>query len=197
MQPHAGSILTRYSCSEQRFRSRCGPFCAVSYFPQDKCPPTRSTHVGTPLPSEAAASFQRCAWNQCRVFQRYPRRGYSPHVRRQGALCIYLGNRYVVFIYLFILRVLIVFTGSGKTTPGMLCAKYLDGGKSTIWFLPRSSMHEQYEGRFKEQNVTCETWSYETSSESPPLHILATIETTDASIFHNHVVILVTFGRLG
>ena len=79
----------------------------------------------------------------------------------------------------------------------MLCAKYLDGGKSTIWFLPLSSMHEQYEGRFKEQNVTCETWSYETSSESPPLHILATIETTDASIFHNYVVILVTFGRLG
>ena len=89
-----------------------------------------------------------------------------------------------------------IYPGTGKTTPGMLHAKLLDNGQSTIWILPLSSMHEQYRTRCREQDVTCGTWDYDMSASSPPIHILVTIETTDSDKFHQFVIELIVNGQL-
>jgi hypothetical protein len=88
-------------------------------------------------------------------------------------------------------------SGSGKTTPGLLNAYSLDGGRSTIWLLPLKSMHEQYKTRCRKLNMTYEVWSRSTSHTSPPRNIIVTIEhTNDAPIFHDFVRNLVASGLL-
>jgi Helicase conserved C-terminal domain len=71
--------------------------------------------------------------------------------------------------------------------PGLLCAKYLDQGRSTFWILPLLSMHEQYLLRCKNYGMTCETWSPRTSVTNPPTNILVTIEQTQGAAFHEYV----------
>jgi Superfamily II DNA helicase len=51
-------------------------------------------------------------------------------------------------------------------------------------------MHEQYLHRCKISNLTCQTWSRETSVQTPPRNILVTIEHTDSKAFHNFAITL-------
>jgi hypothetical protein len=85
--------------------------------------------------------------------------------------------------------------GSGKTTPALLNAS-LDREKCTLWCLPLKSMHEQYHLRCKSHSMTCETWTQDTSPDTPPQHILATIEHTDTARFHKFVARLVAARRI-
>ena len=86
-------------------------------------------------------------------------------------------------------------TGSGKTTPALLNSS-LDHGKSTVWYLPLKSMHEQYKLRCQSHSMTCQTWTRDTSPDTPPQHVLVTIENTDSNQFHEFVYRLVAAHRL-
>jgi superfamily II DNA helicase RecQ len=81
--------------------------------------------------------------------------------------------------------------------PGLLMAAKLDApGKSTIWILPLSSMHEQYKLRTSEQRVSCESWTTQLSAKNVPRHILAAVEQSQAPEFQDYVLQLVVLGLL-
>ena len=84
--------------------------------------------------------------------------------------------------------------GSGKTTPGLLNAKLLDGGKATIWILPLKSMHEQYRKRSRDHQMTCETWTRNSSASTPCHNVLVTIENTEKAALRSYLNVLVTTG---
>lgn len=86
--------------------------------------------------------------------------------------------------------------GSGKTTPGLLNAKVLDGGKATIWILPLKSMHEQYRKRCRDHHMTCETWTWTSSASTPSQNVLVTIEDTDKAALKVYMNVLVATGLI-
>jgi hypothetical protein len=86
--------------------------------------------------------------------------------------------------------------GSGKTIPGLLCAKYLDEGRTTVWILPLRSMHEQYYTRSHHYGMTCETWTAGASASHPPTNLLVTIESTQSTQFHHYMSQLLAQDRV-
>ncbi|EKM74407.1 hypothetical protein AGABI1DRAFT_133300 [Agaricus bisporus var. burnettii JB137-S8] len=67
-------------------------------------------------------------------------------------------------------------TGSGKTMPNMICTKFFDVNRSTIWLLPLLALHEQHHHTSRRFGLTSESWSHKTSSSNPPANVLATID---------------------
>lgn len=83
------------------------------------------------------------------------------------------------------------FLGSGKTIPGILCAKFLDGRRSTIWLLPLIPLHEQHHYTSKRFGITSESWSFTTSSTVPPKNVLVTIDQATHQTFKIFVASLI------
>ncbi|KAF5347917.1 hypothetical protein D9756_010117 [Leucocoprinus leucothites] len=77
-----------------------------------------------------------------------------------------------------------------KTTPGMLCAKFFDAQKSTIWILPLISLHDQIYESSKKFGLTCKSWSHSTSATNPPTNIPITIDQATFDSFKLFVSIL-------
>jgi superfamily II DNA helicase RecQ len=87
-------------------------------------------------------------------------------------------------------------TGSGKTMPALLCSKYFDEGRTTVWILPLKSMHEQYLLRCQEYQMSCERWSPTMAAANAPQHLLVTIESTQSDSFHAFIQELVSAKRM-
>ncbi|KAJ3555709.1 hypothetical protein NP233_g12145 [Leucocoprinus birnbaumii] len=78
-------------------------------------------------------------------------------------------------------------TGSGKSTPAILCAKYLEQNRSTIWLLPLVSLHNQVHYNSQRFGLACESWTYSMSSNHPPTFIPATIDVATYDSFQKFV----------
>jgi superfamily II DNA helicase RecQ len=77
-----------------------------------------------------------------------------------------------------------------------MAARLNEPGKSTIWILLLSSMHEQYKLRTQEQGISCESWTPQLSPNNSPHHILAAVEQSEALDFQDFIAQLVVLGRL-
>lgn len=68
-----------------------------------------------------------------------------------------------------------LWAGKGKTTPPLLIAS-MSPHQFIFWFLPLSSMHEQYRRRFTEHGLSFETWSYSSHPSTAAANILVVME---------------------
>ncbi|KAI0061564.1 hypothetical protein BV25DRAFT_1916911 [Artomyces pyxidatus] len=87
-------------------------------------------------------------------------------------------------------------TGSGKTLPGLLNAKLLDDGQTTVILLPLRVMHEQYHLLCSRITLPCESWKLQSRPEAPLPIVLATIDYAALVTFQNYLRRLHSTGRL-
>ncbi|KAF9440876.1 hypothetical protein P691DRAFT_715436 [Macrolepiota fuliginosa MF-IS2] len=96
-----------------------------------------------------------------------PNISFSNTQQAQVTQMMYEGERHIAYVSP---------TGSGKTTPVLISAKYLDKAKSTICLLPLVAMHIQYHHSSASFGIPAESWTTATSSLAPPTLIFATID---------------------
>lgn len=122
----------------------------------------------------------------------YPHLGQNVGFRNKEQAIVtqlmYLGQRHVLYVSP---------TGSGKTTPGMLAAKFLRPGKSLVWLLPLLAMHEQSQNVSTSSGLTWEKWSNATLPTTLVDNIFATIDQATHVSFQRFIKTKLAHGTLG
>ncbi|KAJ3514560.1 hypothetical protein NMY22_g14688 [Coprinellus aureogranulatus] len=89
-------------------------------------------------------------------------------------------------------------TGSGKTIPGLLAARYVDKGLVTVYIVPFVCMHEQLLGTFQRGNMTGESWRAGNfiDPRRPPQNVVVTCESAVMENFRQFLQELVALKKL-
>ncbi|KAF7771871.1 hypothetical protein Agabi119p4_6182 [Agaricus bisporus var. burnettii] len=111
-----------------------------------------------------------------------PNMSFSNQQQAQVTQLLFDGDRHVVYV---------APTGSGKTTPPMLSARWFDSGRSTLCILPLVAMHIQYQHAARVFEIEAESWKPNITSFAPPTLVLATIDHATFKGFKSYVTMLV------
>lgn len=71
-----------------------------------------------------------------------------------------------------------------------------DKGATTVLILPLAAMHEEYKGRAKHHQLTCETWSDLSDIATAPQLLLVAVENCPWPKLQAHIETLIRLGRL-